>query len=130
MCVTRDRTPCPVPNCLSVVGPGSSEVPVHPYSFAFPGLRLRVTFSLNHRECWVGFLVRSDALLELLVPLGDVAARLVLGHQNLTLAHALEGNLGKDAEHCVGIRNRISVLGQFPTMWVCVLIVYLRSPTR
>jgi hypothetical protein len=94
----RDERSHPLPSpqfCVSCFGPGSCEVTVHPLVVPLPSLSLRTR---DHREGWVGFLVRSDALLELLVPLGGVASRLVLGHQNLTLAHALQ-SLSKETKH-------------------------------
>ena len=59
----------------------------------------------SHREGWVGFLPRRDTLLELLVPLGELAARLVLRRQNLLLVHVL---LGQDTKH-LRVRPRVSV---------------------
>jgi hypothetical protein len=94
----RDERSHPLPSpqfCVSCFGPGSCEVTVHPLVVPLPSLSLRTR---DHREGWVGFLVRSDALLELLVPLGGVASRLVLGHQNLTLAHALQ-SLSEETKH-------------------------------
>jgi len=101
MCVTRDRTPCPLPNFVSVVS-AQALAKLRSTPIGSSARSLLVTFSLrtrDHREGWVGFLVRSDAILELLVPLGGVAARLVLGHQNLTLAHALQRTLGEVTKH-------------------------------